>query len=75
MSDDIFHSWKEERFIVAPSVLVDNEKLIVLTDIAYWNIHYEELKHWCDQNLSETQGMTVVCPNDETLMLFVLKWS
>jgi hypothetical protein len=75
VSDDVFKSWKEERFIVAPSVLCDNEKLIVLTDVAYWNTHYEELKNWCDLNLSETQGMTVVCPDDETLLLFVLRWS
>ena len=76
MSDDIFHSWKDQRFIIAPSVLAEGiGRLIVLTDIAFWNEHYEELKDWCDANLAETVGMTVEIPNDDTLLLFVLRWS
>lgn len=75
MSDDIFHSWKEQRFIVAPEALVDEEKLVILTDFNYWAEHVDELKHWCLSNGAENQGMTVVFPDDETLMLFVLRWS
>lgn len=75
MSDDIFHSWKEQRFIVAPEDLVDEEKLVILTDFNYWTEHVDELKQWCQRNGAENQGMTVVFPDDETLMLFVLRWS
>ena len=54
MSDDIFHSWKNSRFIVADSSLgFENSVIIVLTDIEYWNDNYEELKDWCDENLAE----------------------
>ena len=72
---DIFESWKKERFIIAPPALVDEEKLIVLVDYNYWIDHTDELMAWCEQNNCVTQGMTVVLPNEETLMLFVLKWS
>ncbi len=75
MSDDIFHSWKQQRFIIAPSELVDNEKLVILTDVGYWVNRHEQLKDWCDQHSSVTEGMTVVVPNEETLMMFVLRWS
>lgn len=49
--------------------------LIVLADISYWNTHYEQLKDWCDEHLSEVRGMTVVVPNEKVLTLFCLKWS
>ena len=75
MSDDIFHSWKENRFIIAPDVLVDKEKLVVLTDYNYWVDHTDELIAWCENNGAVSQGMTVVFPDAETLMLFVLRWS
>jgi hypothetical protein len=32
MSEDIFASWKDSRFIIAPAALVDKEQLVVLTD-------------------------------------------
>lgn len=76
MSKDVFESWKDQRFIIAPSVLVEGTgKLIVLTNIAFWNEHYEKLKDWCDAHQSETIGMTVEVPNEETLLLFVLRWA
>lgn len=75
MSDDIFHSWKENRYIIAPDELVDREKLVVLTDYNYWVDHTDELMDWCKANGAVTQGMTVVFPDEQTLMLFVLRWS
>lgn len=75
MSDDIFHSWKENRFIIAPEAIVDKEKLVILTDYKYWADCTDELIEWCKSNGAVTQGMTVVFPDEETLMLFVLRWS
>jgi len=75
MSEDIFGSWKESRFIVAPHALVDDEKLVILTDYRYWIDHTDELLKWCTEYGAEAQGMTVVLPDEKTLMAFVLRWS
>jgi hypothetical protein len=75
MSDDVFASWKDTRFIIAPQELVDKEKLVVLTDYTYWAGHVGELIEWCNECGAVTQGMTVVFPDEKTLMAFVLRWS
>jgi len=75
MSEDIFASWKESRFIIAPAALVDIEKLVILTDYTYWIDHTDELLKWCTEYRAEQQGMTVVFPDEKTLMAFVLRWS
>ena len=48
--------------------------IVVLTDIEYWNDHYEELKAWCNEYPAEVRGMTVTC-DEPTLTLFALRWS
>jgi len=75
MSSDIFENWKNQRFIIAPEDLVDKEKLVILTDYHYWGNCTDELVEWCEANGAITQGMTVVFPDSETLMLFVLRWA
>lgn len=72
---DIFQSWKDARFIIAPSVLVDNERLVILTDIQYWASHADELHEWCRDRNANTSGMTVSFDDEKTLLEFVLKWS
>ena len=71
---DIFQHWKDNRFIIAPEALVDNEKLVVLTDITYWTEHVDKLVKWCQERNAETQGMTVVFGDEKTLVEFVLTW-
>ncbi len=73
---DIMASWKNNRFVVADSALIDmpESNLIILSDIEYWNEHYEELKDWCNEHLAEVRGMTVTC-GDHALTLFALRWS
>jgi hypothetical protein len=73
--NDIFAHWKEQRFIIAPDDLVDNEKLVILTDYNYWADNTDELIAWCQARNIVTQGMTVVFPNDVSLTEFVLRWS
>jgi hypothetical protein len=73
--NDIFAHWKEQRFIIAPDDLVDNEKLVILTDYNYWADNTDELIAWCQARNVVTQGMAVVFPDDVSLMEFVLRWS
>ncbi len=73
--NDIFAHWKEQRFIIAPDDLVDNEKLVILTDYNYWADNTDELIAWCRERDVVTQGMTVVFPDDVSLTEFVLRWS
>lgn len=74
---DLFHDWKNNRFIIAPRELLDyNTKgLIILTDVAYWNSNFELLKDWCDENNCEQVGMTVEIHDTHALTLFCLRWS
>jgi hypothetical protein len=77
---DIFEDWKSQRFIAAPDTLVGQlpsscSKLIILTDVSFWNGNYEELKDWCDQNDCTTQGMTVMAKNSHALTTFCLRWA
>jgi hypothetical protein len=73
---DIMQGWKESRFIIAPSDLVeDDARLVVLTDYNFWSEHISELINWCVINNATTEGMTVAFGDDATLLLFVLRWS
>jgi len=72
---DIFQSWKENRFVIAPPELVDEEQLVILTDYNFWIDQTDELVEWCRENGAVQQGMTVVIPNTEVLTLFCLRWS
>jgi hypothetical protein len=63
------------RFIIAPSELVDEEQLIILTDVQYWKDNWDELNQWCLVRDASTAGMAVVISNEKTLVEFVLRWS
>jgi hypothetical protein len=63
------------RFIIPNTLVTGGELLIVLSDIAYWNIHYNDLQVWCSQHNSIREGMTVVVPDKPTLTAFCLRWS
>ena len=75
MADDIFEDWKKNRFIVATVDEVHQGILVVMTDIKYWVNNAEELVEWCQENNCITKGMTIEIPDEETLLLFRLKWS
>ena len=75
MDVNLLDNANEERFIVAPDYLTDREILIILSDIAYWNNNYDDLEQWCLEYQSQRQGMTVVCPDKQTLTAFCLRWS
>jgi hypothetical protein len=76
MSTDLLDEWKTQRFIrVADDIAnIKCVHLIVLTDTNFWNTNYEALKDWCDENDSQTLGMTVEIANDRAYTLFCLRW-
>lgn len=76
MPDDILADWKSSRFVVADALLSPFPQgvCVILTDIAYWSENCDDLDHWCSQHHARREGMTVNMTQD-TLLLFVLKWS
>ena len=75
MSDDIFHSWKNSRFVLVDYHLFDEpELMIVLTDFQYWSDVHDELMEWCRVNGGEVKGMTVSFKTQEQLTMFSLRW-
>lgn len=76
MEKDVLANWKNCRFARVDFELLEQpDIMIVLTDVAFWNAHFEELKDWCDENDCEIQGLTVKFNNEKSLLLFVLRWS
>ncbi len=76
MSDDIFHSWKSTRFIVANYALLNEPELfVVLTDFEFWVENLDELILWCQEHGAHQKGMTVSFDTQEQLTLFALRWS
>lgn len=67
----------KQRFIVTNFDKDDfgTEIIIVLSDIGYWNEHYDALIEWCGLNGCEVVGMTVDIPEEKLLTLFKLRWS
>lgn len=75
MSTDIFDSWKKNKFVQVDFELLGRpDILIVLTDIAFWSSHCDELDEWCRANGGTIAGMTVEFETLEQLTLFTLKW-
>jgi hypothetical protein len=72
---DLFQHWKDNRFVIAPTELTDNERLVILTDITYWTNNIDELNHWCNDRDAVVSGMTVTFGSERTLLEFVLKWT
>jgi hypothetical protein len=74
---DIFEEWRHQRFIIAPSELLDkDERLVILTDYKFWADNIDAFADWCDaRDTVISEGMTVLFADDITLMEFVLKWS
>ena len=63
------------RFIVAPVELGFGNRLVILSDFAYWSNHEPELADWCNRNNATQSGATVELSTDQDLVMFLLKWS
>ena len=76
VDNDIFHEWKEKRFVIAPQELIDDGvNLIILSDYRYWAEHMDALTAWCNHRDADIQGMTVAMKGNATLTEFLLRWS
>lgn len=75
--DDIFAEWKTSRFVVADRELFPYEKthIIIMSDILFFSYHLDSIVEWCEQHSCKIYGVTIEVPSDETLMLFMLRWS
>jgi hypothetical protein len=77
MTTDVMAGWRGKRFVMVEQALFElppKRCLVVLTDISYWNEHYEALKEWCDVHGGIVEGMTAHFDKDLTA-LFMLRWS
>lgn len=76
---DIFHHWKENRFIIAPDYVRDSDSehphMVILTDIGFWADNVDHLVEWCNNYGCKTQGMTVEIPTDDLLTAFCIRWA
>lgn len=63
---------KSKRYIITRNLGLGT--IVVLTDFAFWNLHFEELQDWCKTNSASVQGMTVEFKNEKSLTLFCLRW-
>ncbi len=64
-----------KRFIVVPRDNPHEPQLIFLADYVFWAKHESELRSWCTLHLSNFMGMTVTVPNEQTLSVFLLRWT
>lgn len=71
---NLFDNANRVRFLIAPNYITNQEILIILTDIGFWNVHFDELQSWCQANNGVREGMTVTLPDHKTLTMFCLKW-
>lgn len=65
----------EKKFIIVPGDNPQEPQMIFLADYVFWARHESELQSWCTLHLSNFMGMTVTVPNEQTLSMFILKWS
>lgn len=72
---DIMEDWKKHHFVIVEAALIDitDANLVILTDVTYWNDHYDELQSWCLDYEAEVRGMTVTM-SDPALTAFCLRW-
>jgi len=73
---DLFHDWKQNRFVVVDRSLIDEESgiTVLLTDLGYWVDRTDEIMQWCKENNAVQRGLTITMPSESELLLFCLKW-
>ena len=73
-----------QRFKLVPTCLVSSKShnfayqsmgLVILSDYTFWMSHYDELQEWCNVNGGIVEGMTVMFPDEKSLLCFLVRWS
>jgi hypothetical protein len=75
---DLMQDWKDNKFVVVGQDFMNEigySHLVIMTDVKFWAAQVDQCIAWCHQNNCEIKGMTITIPNEETLALFLLKWS
>lgn len=74
---DIMAEMKGNRFYVVDSELLEENEnpVIILSDMAYWNKNFDQLHKWCIENLVEISGMALIFDDPIKMTAFILKWS
>lgn len=78
LGGDIMHEYKNNRFVVVASGLIDAEpghSTVVLSNIGFWHDHYTDLELWCQEHDCIIKGMTVDVPSKSALTLWTLRWT
>lgn len=75
LTDDVFHAWKSNKFVVVERNLFPGQIIVVLSDFAFWSHNLEELLEWCNQYGGKVSGMTLTFDTTEQLTWFTLRWS
>ena len=63
------------RYVVLDPALHGGAHLIILSDFKFWADHWNELVVWCDEYEAKFDGIVVEFANDETYILFKLRWA
>ena len=66
------------RFVMVESEVAESlghPVIIILSDIGFWNDHFDVLLTWCEANGAEQQGMTVNMPSQSVLTAWCLRWA
>jgi hypothetical protein len=71
---DILAGWRDKRFVVLEYSLFGKWS-VVLSDYIFWTQENDTLVEWCTDNGADMSGMVVEFPDEQTLLLFVLRWS
>lgn len=74
---DVMAKMKGQKYyVVEPELLEENEDpMIILSDMVYWNKNFDELHKWCIENVVEISGMALIFDNPIKVTAFILKWS
>jgi len=72
---DILADWKKNRFILPDCDITNGVKCAVLTDVAFWVEHLDELTEWCRYRNCTQTGMVVEFFDEVSMVEFVLRWS
>lgn len=75
--NDVMAEMKSNKFYLVPELYMEQElgQVIVLTDITYWNVHFNELLLWTRHYDIKFNGMTLTILDPKIVTAFILKWS
>lgn len=77
---DVMAEMKGNRFYLVPEEFMEKEELghgqiIVLTDITYWNVHFNDLLNWGRLYNVQFNGLSLTITDPKIVTAFILKWS